>query len=606
MNRIQNLINTGCLLIVSTVLFSSCHQENKISAEDLLLLKASVSETNANWQLFIDDYWVSSSENITSTLHQPKKNELNPLIHDDVPWEQNPYCFGTVIYDEEASVFKFWYQSYNDVDVSLQERTPILYATSKDGIEWNRPNLGLFEFQGSKDNNIVLQNYGYHDLYSPSIIKDASDPDPKKRYKMIWWDFPLGEESYQDEGMCVASSPDGIHWTKHPDNPILHANKTEKSISDVMSVMQDKNTGKFVAYTKGWADPWPSHRQIVRIESTDFIHWSEPEVVIRHAFDLKDPQSYGMTTSQFGNNYIGMMYSYKEPGNKTIDVQLVISHDNKNWQRVANQKTFIPLGKSGSWDDGMIFTAPLFNHKNKTLVYYSAWDNSHDSKERRRSGIGLASLRLNGFVSLDAKKNGSIITRIIRNAQGPLLVNVNAKEGALRAELLDVNGKPISGYTLNDCIPIRSNDVAGLIRWKNQVKLPDMVQFNIHFQIENASLYGFYAGKDAKRINFDFTQELSEDVDIVTIAKHLIKVNKEGGYTRSLALNYPNLINENAYKIQMEMLRQLENQGERLVGWKMGGANLDNFNPAFGFMLASDAHKSGESIKKINLSKEVH
>jgi len=496
-----DLIKVRFVWMLFVILLTNCKSENTISTEELLLLKESVSETNANWQLFIDDYWISSSKNIISTLHQPEKNELNPLIQGDVPWEQNPYCFGTVIYDEEASIFKFWYQSYNDIDISLQVRTPVLYATSKDGIKWNRPNLGIFEFQGSKDNNIILQNYGHHDLYSPSVIKDTLDSDPKKRYKMIWWDFPLGKKGYQDDGMCVAFSPDGIHWKKYPDNPVLQVSKNEKSISDVMSVMQDQNTGKFVAYTKGWAAPWPSHRQIVRVESTDFIHWSEPEVVIRHAHDLKDPQSYGMTTSQFGNNYIGMIYSYKKPGNETIDVQLTISHDNKNWDRVANQKIFIPLGKSGSWDDGMIFCAPLFNYNNKTLIYFSAWDNSHDSKERRRSGIGLATLRLNGFVSLDAKKEGNITTKIIKNAEGPLLVNANAKEGVLRAEILDKHGNPISGYSMKDCIPIQSDDVLQLVEWKNHNKLPHATEpIQIRFELTKVSLYGFYAGSKVVRV----------------------------------------------------------------------------------------------------------
>src|SRR5690606_31844381 len=135
-------------------------------------------------------------------------------------------------------------------------------------------NLGIIDYQGSTDNNIILQNYGFHDLYSPSVIKDNEDPDPSKRYKMIWWDFPLGGEGYQDDGMCVAFSPDGIHWTKYVGNPVLNAKKIEHSISDVMMVMHDKNTGKFVAYTKGWAEPWPAFRQIVRTESSDFIHWS--------------------------------------------------------------------------------------------------------------------------------------------------------------------------------------------------------------------------------------------------------------------------------------------------------------------------------------------
>ena len=129
---------------------------------------------------------------------------------------------------------------------------------SEDGAEWRRPAVGQFEFRGSADNNIVMLGYGHHDLYSPSVLRDDRDPDPQRRDKMIWWDFPTGLRGYQDDGMCVAFSPDGVQWTKHAGNPVLHAKKQERSISDVMSVMYDSLAEKFVAYTKGWADPWPA------------------------------------------------------------------------------------------------------------------------------------------------------------------------------------------------------------------------------------------------------------------------------------------------------------------------------------------------------------
>ncbi|MCK5367812.1 MAG: hypothetical protein KAQ62_04645, partial [Cyclobacteriaceae bacterium] len=292
-----------------------------------------------------------------------------------------------------------------------------------------------------------------------------------------------------------------IRWMKYPGNPVLHAKKSEQSISDVMSVIHDKNTGKFVAYTKGWAEPWPAFRQVVRTESSDFIHWSEPKMVISHSHDLKDPQSYGMTVSQYGNNYIGMMYSYKNPGDETIDVQLTISHDNENWSRVANQETFIPLGLDGSWDDGMIFSAPMFNHGDKTLIYYSAWDNSHNSKEPRRSGIGLATLPLNRFVSLKAgQQTGTITTHPMKNARGPLIVNVNIAHGSLRAELSDAEGKTVPGYSADDCLPVSRNDIAQLIQWQNHKQLPESEHsLRIRFIWTNGELYGFYAGSDVIR-----------------------------------------------------------------------------------------------------------
>lgn len=467
----------------------------------LFVLLSCTQKQGPYWQFFIDDYWIAHSDNINKTLHQPDKYSGNPIITGDVPWEENPYCFGSAIYDKEEAIVKLWYQSYN-YNRDVPERTPILYAKSKDGINWERPNLGIVEFQSSTNNNIVMQNYGYHDLYSPSVIKDEFESDPKKRYKMIWWDFPLGKTGYQDDGMCVAFSADGIHWKKYAGNPVLHANKSEQSISDVMSVFQDKRTGTYIAYTKGWAHPWPAFRHIVRTESRDFLNWSRPEVVITHEHNLIDPQSYGMSVSQTSSVYLGLLHSYKNPGHETIDVQLAISHDNLTWNRVFNQKTFIPLGREGRWDDGMIFCAPFINHENKTLIYYGGWNGPHNSKTERKSGIGLATLRKNGFVSVDAGPDGgTITTHAIQHINGQLLVNANASNGAIYAEVLDSSGQPILGYTLDECIPATRDTVSQVIRWKNKTSLPVSDHpVSVRFKISNASLYCFSAGPDVVRM----------------------------------------------------------------------------------------------------------
>ncbi len=488
---LNKLTYTGFVILA---VYFSCSQEQ-------LKDKKSAPTDTANWQLFVDDYWIANSENIKSTLHQPKKHPDNPLIRGDAPWAQNPYCFGSVIYDEEESLYKIWYMSYNNGQ-SVAERTMVLYATSSDGIQWTRPSLKLFAFRGSMDNNIVLTNYGYHDLYSPSVIKDSADADSNRRYKMIWWDFPLGNTGYKDDGMCVAFSSDGIHWNKYSGNPVLHAQKSEHSISDVMSVMYDQRSGKYVAYTKGWADPWPAFRQIVRTESSDFLHWSEPEVVITHKHDVQDPQSYGMTVTQLGSVYLGLMASYKNPGDETIDIQLTVSHDNHHWKRVENQATFLPKGAPGSWDDGMILTAPLLECGDRILIYYGGFDGPHNQKNRY-SGIGLATLRKNGFVSLDAgPKPGTITTRVMRNVHGPLLVNADASDGTLCAELLDAEGKPIPGYTADVCLPIHSNDIIQTIRWREHAELPNSNKpLRIRLLMSNASLFGFYAGPHVLRVD---------------------------------------------------------------------------------------------------------
>lgn len=115
-------------------------------------------------------------------------------------------------------------------------------------------------------------------------------------------------------------------------------------------------------------------------------------------------------------------------------------------------------------------------------------------------------------------------------------------------------------------------------------------------------MFGCQSGKTDKASSpvKDFTDELAAGADTETIAKHLIKVRKEVGVTRALALHYPNLDTDTAYKIQMTMLSMLEKQGERVAGWKMGGSQVTDpskpFQPVFGFMLASYECPSGGTV----------
>ncbi len=94
----------------------------------------------------------------------------------------------------------------------------------------------------------------------------------------------------------------------------------------------------------------------------------------------------------------------------------------------------------------------------------------------------------------------------------------------------------------------------------------------------------------------DLTNQLAEEVDINAIADHLIKVRKEAGVSNVLATKYPNLDIEKAIQIQMVMLTKLEQQGESVVGWKMGGGLKKDFSPGFGFMLASNEFQSDSAV----------
>ena len=89
-------------------------------------------------QLFVDDYVIEHMENLTKTLHQPRKEPSNPVLAMTEPWETYLHG-GTVLYEPEEKLFKMWYGTPNG----------IAYATSKDAIHWDKPSLGIVEWEGN-------------------------------------------------------------------------------------------------------------------------------------------------------------------------------------------------------------------------------------------------------------------------------------------------------------------------------------------------------------------------------------------------------------------------------------------------------------------------
>src|SRR4029453_15608826 len=126
-----------------------------------------------------DDYLVAKAENLELRLGQVEKHPANPILHADRPWESGGLSYLCAYYDEEEKVYKLWYESRQ------QDQGTLCYATSNDGIHWTKPSLGLVEFAGSTDNNLVFPaptGKRRHKVFW--VVKDYAEADPRKRYKM--------------------------------------------------------------------------------------------------------------------------------------------------------------------------------------------------------------------------------------------------------------------------------------------------------------------------------------------------------------------------------------------------------------------------------------
>ena len=480
-------------------------------------------ELGGKRQLFVDNYVVEHLENLRKVLHQPQKHPQNPVLRPERPWEER-IEWANVLRDEEERIFKAWYLTGEG----------LAYATSRDALTWERPVLGILEFQGSRENNLV-RDY----ITSPTIFKDPYETDPKRRYKCF------GLERKPDYAIYVSFSSDGLHWTQKQGPVLTSAN--DPGLNDRPNLMHDRVLRRYVGLTKreminpfGRGDWGMIHRARAASVSYDFETWSDP-ILALHPDDQDPPdfQIYGLVGFNYEGFYLGLMDVYwsreRGPRERTLDTQLALSRDGLTWWRAGDRQTFMPLGPEGSWDRFVVApnNSPPIRRGEELWIFYRGGAERHRAgptpPHRRRepwlapghpkdlplpkgvpsSGMGVAKLRVDGFVSIDAgPRPGRLLTRPLLFEGQELHVNVDAGLGSLRAELYEARrvpaysnspswgwaiGEPLEGFSLQDCRPLEEDTTDDVLRWKGG----DLAAFTgrpivVRFQLVQASLFSFW------------------------------------------------------------------------------------------------------------------
>lgn len=417
--------------------------------------------------LFADDSGIAAKAGVNRAVH-PARTRKEPVLEPDQPWEgQRVYVYGSVMVDHPTGRLRMWYMAAPDY---------VLHATSAHGERWVKEPLGLHDYEGSTENNIV------HRLHSPSVMLDIREPDPAKRYKML---------GAQSGNYHAAYSADGLRWARYAKNPVLNH-------EDTITLAQHSATGEYLAYHKRSTTVRGFARRVVWLaRSHDFQTWSEPELVF--APDEKDDmwasgpdqrtEVYNLSVYPHAAGFVGLPTMFRttgripeneaKPGQSPvdgpIDVQLVSSVDGRSWARSEPRLNVIPRGAPGTFDGGSILgvSSTAVHSGDETWVYYTAMTTTHGAPmPPKRMSIGRAEWRRHGFVSLDAEGHGQVETTALRLAAPNLVVNADAQGGELRVILLEADGRPIPGYTLEDSLPLRSDATRAIARWKSGAAPP--------------------------------------------------------------------------------------------------------------------------------------
>ena len=488
MTRYLNVLLTTMPVFLLAVVSAPAPAETEKSMNDL----------TGSWQLFVDDYLIAKRLDVVRKYHAFDKHPENPIMRPDKPWMDHVVTSGVVLPAEDGKSYRMWHRSWSPKEDT--ERGRKLYSTSPDGVHWNMPILGLVPWiDGSLDNNFLPR--GAHPIHTPFYN------DPKKRYTSM--DSGCGKPGY-----CVSYSEDGIHWETPSDAEPLTGG------GDVGNFNYDPNTGQYFGYVKvnfdvsglrrrcvGLAvtkDPenWPPLEPVLAPDDFD-DRWVEPGTVQRTHF-------YGCPVVSYETMYIGLVWIFRAYDDRgyfhgPVFSELVTSRDGIHWLRQEGDRPpMLDVGPKGTWDQGMNYTGRMLVEGDTIKLYYTGSPDHHDVFPIH-GGVGLATLRKDGFASLDAGTAvvGKVLTKKLKNAAGPLRVNYDGTStdigGYLQVEVLGANDKVIEGYSKKDCDPLGGNSCDQLVTWGDKRELPKNAgPIRLHFLMKNTSLYSFNAGDDVE------------------------------------------------------------------------------------------------------------
>lgn len=490
------------------------------------------SESRTDTILMIDDHEILYRSGTQRRLHCPTRCKEGPLISNERLWEAEiGYC--SVHRDAGTGRYQMWYQAYAGQRArSPAERVVVCYAESVDGIHWERPELTLHPFNGIRKTNIVLTgNGGTSVLYCTAVLYDRREQDPSRRYKMAYWDFAVdGGREYP--GLCVAFSPDGIHWSKHDRAPLLrgsygtaapapYSDEREArpwdrpgSISDVIDLMWDPVRNAFAIYCKTWVDGpdgrmyWK--RAAARTQSRDFLHWSCPQLILA-ADELERPQGgeargvqiHGAPVFYHAGVYFALLQVLDLAGTGTMPAELAVSRDGIRFARPFRDTYFLPVRGDGStFDAGCLWTnaMPVFL-EDEIRFYYGAYSAWNPADGNGASGVGLSILPRDRFAGLLPIERIGQVTLKPRTFDGvaSISINADASRGSVRVELLTEDGYRIRGFTRGDATPIRGDGLRHLVAWreKSATDLPPG-RYCMRIYLDQAELFSVELTQDGE------------------------------------------------------------------------------------------------------------
>ena len=498
-------------------------------------------EIGSQKQLFVDDYLIESMADTRQVSNPGQKVENNPVLRPEPPWEGNYLALSEIVFDERDQVFRMWYQGKafrarqgaNEIVVEGEDEGVTCLATSEDGINWERPDLGLVEFEGSKHNNILPE-----DQVMEYFFQDLREDDPARRYKGL-----IRKGSTQTPGMTfdLYYSPNGFQWTPYEDNPVIDTSPRIGRWGPTVFMGWDEIRQVYAVHMENCLHRrCPLGKRVIgRAESPDMVHWSDPETILvpdEDEGDRPDTEFYAMPCIIYEGMYVGMLWHFRTT-NTTHHPQAIFSRDGIHYNRQF-QDPFIARGAPADFDSTVVTVRQPVLRDGQVYTPYQGrnWRSPETLLElgdRAIGAVGLAMTDKDGFVSLDGTKGvtpgmalgpergaedlymtrlpgvsdevwrssfSQMVTRSFGFTGTQLHLNLRSaleQWGAgpceVRVEVLTPNHEYIPGLEFKDSDPITTSGEDHVAAWNGNSDLSRLGggPIKLRFYFKNAKLYSF-------------------------------------------------------------------------------------------------------------------
>lgn len=487
-----------------------------------------VLQIGSERQVFIDGRFVQQPKDVQLVVHPPRKTGERTLVADAAAEGPDIGCYVCTMWRD--GTYHMWYDAAGG----------IRYARSKDGITWEKPRLGLTEYKGSRDNNIVLGSgaNGVDEVNSEGMaFYDPAAPEDQR--------FRFATRiSDEFKHTVIFSGPDGIHWRRTHEQVLTYTITQKPAHLDSQNVIfWDDRIAKYVAYMRRNTkkDGVPRMRTIARSESATLGGFDEAQnarIVIGH--DEKDAKLGGHELVDYYTNgtikypwaqdayymfptaylhFVGGGAMSEFPDRASVNdgvlhTQFAASRDGIGWERF-DRRPFVDLGLKGEFDskEARIALGVLPSLDGREMyMYYWGTDYTHgwgrDENNVRlisKAGFGPTEgvtvvsrlvLRRDGFISARAAYTGGEFTTPPLSFDGrQLVLNVDTSAtGLVCCGLLDASGQPIEGYGVDDCDVIHTtNEINRVVRWKGNSDVSALAgrPVRLRFAFRDADLYAF-------------------------------------------------------------------------------------------------------------------